>query len=108
MLEAVFGDRLVVDATDSGEAAVERLRATRYDAILADYQLGWMNGIDLLQLAARETPDAVRILFTGHASLALAREAIDRARIHAFITKPVRAEALREAIRHVVGVKAPA
>ena len=103
MLLKLFPRDVEVDLAASGEEAVALLRAGSYGAILADYRMQWMNGVDLLAFARREHPEAARLLLTGHASVDLAREALERARVHAFILKPLRAEALREAIKHVVG-----
>ena len=105
LLRGLYASDVEVDLAASGEEAVALLRERSYGAILADYKMEWMSGVDLLELASREHPDAARLLLTGHASIDLAREALQRARIHAFILKPLRVEALREAMRHVVGAR---
>jgi len=83
-----------IDEAASAVQAVARLRERAYDAILADYYMAWMDGIELLEIARREQPKARRILVTGR-ERDLAEEATRRAEIHGFVQKPVSAEKLQ-------------
>ncbi|HEX2021679.1 MAG TPA: response regulator, partial [Candidatus Thermoplasmatota archaeon] len=76
-----------VDAAASAEEGVAALRRRDYDAILADMHMSRATGIDLLEIAERERPRAVRVLVTGEGTPTLAHEALRRARIHAFVPK---------------------
>lgn len=98
-VSAAFGGRAQVDAAASGEDALQLLRRRPYALVVSDFQLGHLNGIDLLEQARREHPGAVRVLVTAHAGLALAQEAIRRARVHAFFTKPFTVDELRGRLR---------
>lgn len=83
-----------VDEAASAVQAVALLRAHAYDAILADYYMAWMDGIELLEIARKEQPAARRILVTGR-ERDLAEEGAHRAEIHGFVQKPVSREKLQ-------------
>lgn len=87
-LRGLVAREVAIDTCTTGEEATMRLRATSYAMVIADYQMGFMTGIDLLEIALRDSPSTARILMTGHAELSLAQEAIDRAQIQGFVTKP--------------------
>lgn len=82
-----------VDEAASAVQAVAMLREHAYDLILADYYMAWMNGIELLEVARDEQPQARRVLVTGR-ERDLAEEGSRRAEIHGFVQKPVSAEKL--------------
>lgn len=67
MLEAVGLD---VETTHSGEQALERIRAKKYDLIVLDWNLPGMTGIELCRLIRREVQlAALPVLFlTAHAA----------------------------------------
>jgi two-component system, NarL family, sensor histidine kinase UhpB len=56
--------RISCDVVRRPEEFVERLRATRYDAILSDYRLGTWTGMDALELMRKERTDVPLILVT--------------------------------------------
>ncbi|HWQ66877.1 MAG TPA: hybrid sensor histidine kinase/response regulator [Methanospirillum sp.] len=49
----------------SGQAALEMLAVTRYDAVVADFDMAVMNGIDLLKTIRSNGDDIPFIVFTG-------------------------------------------
>jgi len=81
-----------------GEAALKQLADTRFDLVLLDVH---MPGIDGLELARglRERPGAPAVVFVtayaAHAVTAFELEAVD------YLTKPVRAERLQQALQKV-------
>lgn len=54
-----------VDAVLSGGAAIERLASGRYDAVVSDYQMAGMDGIELLKFVRERHPELPFILLTG-------------------------------------------
>ena len=107
-VEDAFGGRADVESAASGEAALDRVRVRDFILVLTDYQMGFLNGIDLLELVRRELPGAIRVLVTAHAGLALAQEAIARARVHAFLVKPFSAQDLARRLSEVLRADGPA
>ncbi|MFH6782235.1 MULTISPECIES: response regulator [Methylobacterium] len=54
----------------SGEAALERLEAERFDLVVADLAMPGMSGIDLAEEVRRRWPSLPFLLVTGHAEAA--------------------------------------
>ena len=66
-----------VEVVSSGPAALERIRACRYDAILSDYQMPEMDGIELLKEVRRQFGRIPFILFTGKGREEIVIEALN-------------------------------
>ena len=66
-----------VETADSGEDALERLGARDFDAVVSDYQMPGMNGIELLS-AIRKGSMIPFILFTGRGREEVVIEALNR------------------------------
>ena len=67
-LGKIFLERMgnfVVEITDSPLKAIELIGSSRYDAIISDYEMPGMNGIDLLKEVRKRYGDLPFILFTG-------------------------------------------
>jgi DNA-binding NtrC family response regulator len=84
--------------TTCGEDALVHLRGREHDVVISDYHMGSLDGISLLEIVRRDHPRVGRVLVTGHANFEVAREAINRAGVHAFLQKPVTAAALARAV----------
>jgi PAS domain S-box-containing protein len=54
-----------VDVANSGTLALDRIASGQYDAILSDYQMPGMNGIELLKMVRDRHGSLPFILFTG-------------------------------------------
>ena len=68
--------------------AGEALRRTRYAAVISDYKMPAMSGLDLLALAREIQPGATRILVTGVLSIDSLLGSIESGLIHRFLAKP--------------------
>jgi len=71
------GGLLSVDTITSAPAALELMKNTRYDAIIADYQMPEMSGIGFLKIVRRDFGTIPFILFTGRGREEVVIEAID-------------------------------
>lgn len=94
--------RLAVEAEadvrecQSAEEALALMRAGRYDVVVTDHLMGFMQGADLLQLVAREHPGTRRVMATAYTDI---EHTLRRAgAAHAFISKPIDVRAARAAI----------
>lgn len=67
----------IVDTAITGVAALDKISQNFYDAVIADYQMPGMNGIDLLKHIRRKNPDIPYILFTGKGQEEVVIEAIE-------------------------------
>ena len=59
-----------------------------FDAIVVDYHMPQINGIDLLDRLRQAQPDAIRILLTGEIGMEGALAAINTSRVDHLLTKP--------------------
>ncbi|MBM4236491.1 MAG: response regulator [Firmicutes bacterium] len=59
-----------------------------FAAIISDYRMPQMDGLQFLEEAANLAPETVRIMLTGYADLDIALQAINRGSIFRFLTKP--------------------
>jgi len=91
----------LVLATHPAEA-FRILLERRIAVLVADEGMPGMAGTELLERAQQESPETVRLILTGHASLDVAQRAINAARVFRFLTKPLRADALAAHIRDAI------
>jgi len=66
--------------------------------IVSDMKMPGMNGIELLSLSKKISPDTVHILLTGYADLQTAIEAVNKGGLFRFLTKPCDIETLSSAL----------
>ena len=81
---------------DSGEDALELMRAKPFDAIVTDIRMSDMTGAELLQRVSDEFPAVIRIVLSGQAK----RETVFRVvrPMHQYLAKPCNAETLRRTL----------
>jgi len=58
-------EEIRIDATRSGSEALDKIARNHYDAVVVDYELPGMNGIDLLRMIKHRGDDVPIIVFTG-------------------------------------------
>ena len=105
MLEAVLGEDFTVLTARDAPQALQQLGATQFAGVIADHMLPGMSGIELLDGALVMQPHAARVLITASDRINVLRDAINEARVHRFLSKPLRlnelptlvGEAIREA-----------
>ncbi len=69
-------DRISVETATSARDGLDQLAENGFDAVVSDYDMPKMNGIDLLDAIRETNPDLPFILFTGKGSEEVASEAI--------------------------------
>src|SRR2546426_3535240 len=79
---------VMVDTADSAAAALDRIAARDYDAIITDIKMPGTNGLGLLAEIRTRWPDTPTIMITGHGEHALAIHAL-RGGAYDFIQKPI-------------------
>src|SRR3989441_2808057 len=65
---------LMVDTADSAAAALERIAARDYNAIVTDIKMPGMDGFALLDEIRARRPDTPTLMITGHGERALRSE----------------------------------
>ena len=75
-------------AADSAERAARIMQDHSVDLSVCDEEMPGMSGTEFLGRVAKEYPDTVRIVLTGHPSLPAALRAINQGQVYQFFTKP--------------------
>src|SRR5437016_5892963 len=79
---------VTVDTADSAAAALERIAARDYDAVVTDIKMPGMDGLTLMAEIRGRRPDTPILMITGHGEDALAIQAL-RGGAYDFIPKPI-------------------
>lgn len=96
--ETLANNGYTCETAGSGTAVSEMFSKKSYPIVLCDILLPDTNGLELMGSIKEMNPDTFVILFTGHASVDLAKEAI-RQGAYDFITKPFTSAEIMEAVR---------
>lgn len=75
------------EAADASEA-LEVLAGGGVDAVISDYNMPHMNGLDFLQRVRITYPQVVRMMLTGQADIRLAVRALNEGAAHRLLLKP--------------------
>lgn len=90
-------------AVGDGEAALRELESRRFDVIIADVEMPFMTGSDLLGEVQARFPDVVRIHLSGSADPSMALRAVPVA--HQFLAKPLDIEHLYSVIDQAAALR---
>lgn len=83
------------------EEALVLLATDPIDAVLSDMRMPGMDGVQLLERVSRGWPRTARLLLTGQADLHSTIAAINRGRLHRYISKPWNDDELVLTLRQV-------
>lgn len=72
---------------ENGEIALTMIQQDHFDMVLLDLKMPGMDGIDVIKMISRISPDTRVILLTGHGSMETAIDAL-RLGAHDYILKP--------------------
>ena len=82
-----------VDTAISSKIALEHLEKNTFDLVLADIKMPEMDGLELLELIKKNSPDLTVVMMTAYGHIEMAVEAMKRG-AYDFITKPFENDAL--------------
>jgi two-component system probable response regulator PhcQ len=86
----------------SGEEGFGILNQEEVNLIICDLKMPRMNGVEFLSQAKEKSPEALRIMLTGHADLRSVLDAIDRGEVYRFLLKPWNDDELKLIIRQAL------
>ncbi|MBV8464546.1 MAG: response regulator [Burkholderiales bacterium] len=87
-------------------AALEAADKKAYDAVISDYRMPGMNGVEFLMFFRTKQPDAVRIVLSGFADFEGIIAAINDAQIFRYVSKPWHEGELKHALRQSLATRA--
>jgi two-component system response regulator HupR/HoxA len=101
-LSRLFKNEYQVITASSGEEAIKVLKQTTVAVILSDQRMPRMDGTSFLQKAKDIQPDAIRILITGYSDIEATVEAVNKAQIFQYVSKPFEPEELKQIINRAI------
>ncbi|MBL0713922.1 MAG: response regulator [Desulfosarcina sp.] len=105
MSERMRARDIEVTTSTSAREALNMIAAGSYDAVIMDFMMPEMNGIEALKAIKEKNPEMQIILLTGHATVEKTVEAM-KAGATDFIEKPADLDALSEKIKKAHNQKA--
>ena len=97
------GGKLTVESfTSPCEALNRAAEGIAYDAVITDYRMPEMNGVDFLNAFQFLQPGAVRLILSGYADFESLLSAVNQAHIYRFIAKPWHDAELRAALEQAL------
>lgn len=94
----------------NAQEALRVVKSRPIGVVVSDEQMPGLPGTEMLAWVARECPEVVRILLTGHATPETTVKAVNEGKVFRFFTKPANpvelALAIREALDHRAGATA--
>ncbi len=93
-----------IDMCDNGADGLIKLgEATEpFSLIISDQRMPGMSGSQFLEQASKTAPDAIRFLLTGYSDLQAVVDAVNKGKIHRYLTKPWNGEALLLQVRQAI------
>ncbi|GAB4328288.1 MAG: hypothetical protein Kow00127_20920 [Bacteroidales bacterium] len=89
-----------VHHAETGEEALQKLRAGDFDIVLLDNKLPGIQGVEVLEWMGKEMPDVAVMMITSYASLDLAIKATDYGAYN-FVPKPFTPQELKAAVEAI-------
>lgn len=107
-LDRVFRREYEVLRAQSVEEALQHVAAGPLDVIVTDRRMPRRSGLELLEIAAQQQPNAVRVLLTGYADSLVDEKVAQWRLVDAWVSKPIDSVALKESIALAVQKRAEA
>lgn len=80
--------RYEVEGFSDPVAALARAGETRFDAVISDFRMPGMDGLEFLKALARVQPDCARLVLSGQTDMAGLVRMVNETHIYRFIPKP--------------------
>jgi CheY-like chemotaxis protein len=94
LVERTLHGHCTVHRAPTGAAALEILRKEPVEVIIADQRMPQMTGTEFLAEATKIRPDCIRILLSAYTDSSALTSAINTAKVHCFLSKPIAPDAL--------------
>ena len=88
IVEFLQQEGYLVESCESGEGALKRAAAYKFDVVLCDINLSGLDGIQVLEQLAAISPETFVILITAYATVETAVEAFQKG-AHDYLMKPI-------------------
>jgi len=102
LTRAFRGEPYETFAAHMAQEALDVLNREQIDVVVSDEQMPEMDGSEFLSIVRCKFPRTIRMILTGHASLAAAISAINAGEVYRFFTKPCNEVDLKVSIRQAL------
>ena len=85
---ALFKLNINLLLADSGQKALDIMKAQPVHVVISDMKMPRMSGAELLQQVASLYPDTFRVVLTGYADIDSTIKAVNQGKIHRYLQKP--------------------
>lgn len=99
-------DRVAIETCGGALLALRRLTEKPFDVLISDLRMPSIDGMSLLEQAARIQPDCLRIILTATADFETARRAVNDFGIFRYLTKPWDPRQLCEHVKDALAIVA--
>lgn len=97
--QKIRDEKFLMELYTDPEQALQRINEVAFDFVISDFHMPQMNGVDFLERVRDAQPDAVRLMLSASADFDTIMNAINRAEVFRYISKPWTATELEEIIR---------
>jgi len=102
LIKEMLSDDYTVFCTHKTDIALEILENEKIDAVISDYNMPEISGIDFFAQIEKKHPSISRILLTAYSSTDLAVSAFKEANVYDYLTKPIVYEKLLITVKNAV------
>jgi DNA-binding NtrC family response regulator len=99
--EFLGGHRFHTDTAASGEEALKKAAARRFDVVLCDVNLPGLDGIEVLERLRKVSPETFVLLITAYATVESAVEAFQKG-AHDYLMKPILLHEVLNKVRRLI------
>ena len=85
----------------NGREALKKVEEDKYDAVIADWKMPDIDGMEVLRIVKKNHPDIILIMITGYASVESAVKAM-RLGVSNYLPKPFTPETLSETLKNAL------
>ena len=92
-----LGTACMISTAPDGQSALAQLKHVNFDLVIADYRMGGMDGLELLEAVRSLQPNARTILMTAYGNDKVKAEA-RRLKTYRYLTKPLEIDDFRKVV----------
>ena len=102
ILKRDWRDEANIETFNDPHLALLRCQEILFDAVISDYRMPGMNGVQFLKMVRKLQPDVTRVVLSASTDFSVLMDAINEAHVSRFIAKPWQEIDVCKAVREAV------